>query len=138
MESNELKNARAKVIEGFIDIEYIIKMIIAQNYFTIVPPKFYFEVLYDEYFSFALSRRILEKIIEEKELIEKLNRLNNIRNVFSHTSPFFREGEKKYAPDPRDTDKDINYKKLYDEFREKAPLVKERLIELLKEKDNID
>ena len=46
--------------ERFINIETMINAIISQHYFKKVPLNFYLEVLYDEYFSFALRRRILE------------------------------------------------------------------------------
>jgi hypothetical protein len=47
---------------------------------------FLLEVLYDEYFSFAPKRLILEKIIEnlDRKMLQDLNRANTIRNYFAH------------------------------------------------------
>lgn len=51
--------------------------------------EFMHKALDDEYFSFGLKIRILEKIKLNlgKELIEKIRRINNIRNEFAHKVP---------------------------------------------------
>ena len=86
MNRDKISKCRAEVIERFINIESIIDAIICQHYFKRVIMKFYFEVLYDEYFSFGLKRRILEKIFKDidSQKLQDLNRLNTIRNYFAH------------------------------------------------------
>ena len=69
MDNNNISKYRSEVIEKAINIEWIMSAIICQHYFkkTILP--FLLEVLYDEYFSFALKRRILEKIVKDETLV---------------------------------------------------------------------
>ena len=85
MDKDKLSKYRSEVIEKFINIEWIINIIISQYYLKRADKSFLFEVLYDEYFSFALKRRLLEKIIKnianrDNRKIQDLNRLNTIRN----------------------------------------------------------
>ena len=82
MDEEKLSRYRSEVIERFINIEWIINAIISQHYFKRVLLPFVLEVLYDEYFSFALKRRVLEKIIKtiDNQKVQDLNRLNTIRN----------------------------------------------------------
>lgn len=56
MDKDEISKCRAEVIERFINIEWIINAIISQHYLKRVVVSFILEVLYDEYFSFALKR----------------------------------------------------------------------------------
>jgi len=130
MDKKTLSKYRSEVIEKFINIEWIINAIISQHYFKRVLIPFVLEVLYDEYFSFALKRRILQKIIPDldNKKIQDLNRLNTIRNYFAHCGPeFFKISEipkpepKGIVPDPRtrDLEKGIDFEKLYGEFIEK-------------------
>ncbi len=143
MENRSISEKRSEVIEKFINIELIISSIISQHYFKKVIYEFYFEVLYDEYFSFALKRRILEKIIEkvEKKKNEKLNRMNTIRNYFAYCNQeFFKMkklpdvGTKGEIIDPRKTNKSIDFNKLYDEFMENYKTVNPYLAKSYKEK----
>ena len=75
MDKENISKYRAEVIEKFINIESIIDVIISQHYFKLPNKSFIFEVLYDEYFSFALKRRILEKIIRsiDGQKVQDLN-----------------------------------------------------------------
>ena len=116
MDNEILSKYRAEVIDKFINIEKIINAIISQHYFKRVVLPFYLEVLYDEYFSFALKRRILEKIIKNinKQKVDDLNRLNTIRNYFAHCDlKIFKasDKEKKYGKivDPRNIEKEIDF-----------------------------
>ena len=59
MDNQTLSQMRSEVIEKFINLEMIINAIISQHYFRKVYMPFFFEVLYDEYCSFGLKRRIL-------------------------------------------------------------------------------
>jgi maltodextrin utilization protein YvdJ len=97
--------------------------IISQHYFKKVVWPFFLEVLYDEYFSFALRRRILEKIAKDvdKKAMEDLNRLNTIRNCFAHCNlEFFEvtdlEKKKEKVVDPRNTDNALDFDTLCVEF----------------------
>jgi hypothetical protein len=145
MEEQTLSQMRAEVIKKLIDVETIINTIISQHYLNRVDQPFFFEVLYDEYFSFALRRRILEKILgksitdNDKKQIEDLNRLNTIRNYFAHTGPEIfekstipHEGQKGRVPDPRNLGKAIDYPKLYNEFQNLEITVSKYLLNLCK------
>ena len=115
MEKDSISNYHSEVIERFINIEWIINAIISQHYLKRVVKPFVLEVLYDEYFSFALKRRILEKIIKgiDKQKIQELNRLNTIRNYFAHCNQRIIEGRDKTQEGqiiyPRNTEKAVNY-----------------------------
>jgi len=121
---NELSKWRAEVIERAINVEWLINAIICQHYLKKTFKNFLLEVLYDEYFSFALKRRILEKILRQidnqnnKPKIDQLNRINIIRNYFAHCNQqFFEIGDDiGKVPDPRKTNRAINFKILYEEF----------------------
>ena len=121
---NELSKWRAEVIERFINVEWLINAIICQHYLKKTFTNFLLEVLYDEYFSFALKRRILEKILSQidnqnnKPKIDQLNRINIIRNYFAHCNQqFFEIGDDiGKVPDPRKTNRAINFETLYEEF----------------------
>ena len=130
MDKKTLSKYRSEVIEKFINIEWAISVIISQHYFKRVLKGFALEVLYDEYFSFALKRRILQKIIPDldNKKIQDLNRLNTIRNYFAHCGPEFvmisgkpKPEPKVIVPDPRtrNLEKGIDFEKLYEEFIEK-------------------
>ena len=125
MDKDKVSKYRAEVIEKFINIEWIINAIISQHYLKRVTMPFLLEVLYDEYFSFALKRRILEKIIKniDKQKVEDLNRLNTIRNYFAHCNQEIIEGTDKTQKgkiiDPRNIERELNFESLYFEFIEK-------------------
>ena len=141
MDEQVVSQARAEVIEKFINLEWLINLIISQHYFGKVYRPFILEVLYDENCSFILRRRILEKIIPglDKKQIQNLNRLNTIRNYFAHTGPQIVEGAKvgkgqaTKVPDPRKLDKAIDFTKLYKEFQRMEPIVAEYLFKLYQE-----
>lgn len=116
---------RSEVIERTINVEWLINAIISQHYFKRVVRPFLLEVLYDEYFSFGLRRRILEKIVKDfdQRKLQDLNRVNRIRNYFAHCNQEFFEGaelpensaEGKVI-DPRRLDRAIDFEELHDEF----------------------
>ena len=139
MDNETLSKYRAEVIERFINIEWIINAIISQHYFKRVILPFLLEVLYDEYFSFALKRRVLEKIIKniDSKKVQDLNRLNTIRNYFAHCNQEIFEGPGKpdkiqrgKVIDPRDIKKEIDFESLYSEFMQKVTGVEEYLFKL--------
>ena len=137
MDKDTLSKYRSEVIERFINIETIIDAIICQHYFKRVLMPFLLEVLYDEYFSFGLKRRILEKIVKDidSRRVQELNRLNTIRNYFAHCNQEIFEvsaKEKKRGKiiDPRNISKGINFEELYADFVSKADGVEEYLFKL--------
>jgi len=85
-ERDQVSEHRAEVIERAIDIEWLMSAIISQHYFGRVVKEFVLEVLYDEYFSSGLKRRVLEKAVEDidRQQLQNLNRANTIRNYFTH------------------------------------------------------
>ena len=138
MKQWNLKDARSEVIEAFISIESLTGSIICQHYFREVRTDFVDDVLHDEYCTFGLKRRLLEKIVKDVDnsIIQKLNRINTIRNYFAHcgdecfdglTIP--QPGERGYTPDPRQSGKSIDFRALYDEFFRLAPSVSSYLLE---------
>lgn len=139
---NELSKWRAEVIERAINVEWLINAIICQHYLKKMFKNFLLEVLYDENFSFALKRRILVKILSQidnknnKSKINQLNRINSIRNYFAHCNQqFFEIGDAiGKVPDPRKTDRAINFKTLYEEFMSIAGDVELWLSEILESK----
>ena len=146
MNQKILSKYRSEVIEKFINCEMVMNAIISQHYFKKIITSFLFEVLYDEYFSFGLKRRILEKIVPglERKKIDDLNRLNTIRNYFAHCNQeFFKgsempgEGARWIVPDPKDIEKGIDFEKLYKEFIEKEEGVVEYLVGIFKEMGGI-
>jgi hypothetical protein len=128
------------VIERFINIEWIINAIICQHYFRRLFLPFVLEVLYDEYFSFALKRRILQKIVEnlDERKLQDLNRANTIRNYFAHCNQQIVEGPNLSAEgkviDPRKIDQAIDFEKLHSEFVALAGGVEEYLMSIFKQK----
>jgi hypothetical protein len=120
MNKEEISKYRSEVIERAINIEWLMSIVICQHYFKKVMDKFLFEVMYDEYCSFALKRRIIEKIVNEGSInIQKLNRIITIRNYFAHRNQEIvskASPEQPFVPDPRDTDKPIDFVSLYNEF----------------------
>ena len=137
MEPEKLSKARAEVIEKFINLEFLTNAIISQSYFGKVSRQFLLEVLYDENFSFALKRKILEKILARhkslnKVAIEDLNRLNTIRNYFAHLNIEFLDAGAPLVPNPRNPTEGVNFDKLYSEFNQKEKTSKEFLFSVLK------
>ena len=125
MSDSNISKYRSEVIERAINVEWIMSSIICQHYLKKTMMPFLLEVLYDEYFSFALKRRILEKIVKDfdKRKLQDLNRLNTIRNYFAHcnqqiidASSIPTENNIGQVIDPRNLDKFIDFEKLHGEF----------------------
>jgi len=141
MNEETLSERRGEVIEGFVNIESIINAVISQHYFKKQQGAFILEVLYDERFSFALKRSILEKIIPslDNKKIHDLNRLNTIRNYFAHCAQEWvkasqKPGTKGIVPDPRKKGLEgIDFERLYKEFMEKRRGVEEYLWKILRD-----
>jgi len=115
-----IRRKRSEVIETAINIEWLIGIIICQHYLHKIDSHFLFEVMYDEYFTMGLKRKILEKIVDKESInIEKLNRLIRIRNNFAHCGPEitkFTPQEITFIPDPRNPEKHINFDAEHQEF----------------------
>jgi hypothetical protein len=137
---DKVQQYRSEVIERFINLDCIVNAIISQHYFKRVYEPFYLEVLYDENFSFALKRNILTKIVEEfdKGILEKLHRLNTIRNYFAHCGVEFidmkSDAHRSKIIDPKKIDSQINFDELYKEFNDKATSVEEYLFSIYENK----
>ena len=132
MDREALSKARAEVIEKSINLEWIINAIISQHYFKRVYLAFVLDFLYDEYCSFALKRRLIEKIVKDidSNQIQNLNRLNTIRNIFAHCGQEIFEGSAipskdqiGKVPHPRKTNEALDFKGLHQEFLEKESKV---------------
>jgi len=139
MDKETLSKYRAEIIGRFINVEWMINAIICQHYLKKVRKSFMLEVLYDEYFSFALRRRILEKILKrinkyEKQIIDKINRLNNIRNYFAHCGQeivmLSDEPPKRKVIHPGDIEKELDFESLYDDFMKTVGGVEKHLVKL--------
>ncbi len=132
MDKELLSKYRSEVIEKFINVEFFINAIICQYYFKKVIANFFFDILYDEYFSFGFKSKILLKIIKEpdRRKIDDLNRLSNIRNYFAHRGQEIIPNEpeaKAIIPDPRNIEVGIDFELLYKEFLSKEKTVIEYL-----------
>jgi hypothetical protein len=110
---------RSTIIKKFIDIEKIMVSLISQHYFNNVRADFISTVLFDEACTFGTKRRIIEKIVPkiDNKKMQKLNRLNKIRNCFAHCNltlyeePDFSSNKKNV--DPRNFNKEIEYSVLH-------------------------
>jgi len=120
--------------------------IISQHYFKKVLMPFVFEFLYDEYCTFALKRRVLEKIIPgiDKQKMQDLNRVNTIRNYFAHCNQVLVEGTDptdlsaiSKVIDPRKLDRAIDFKELHKEFIGIAGHVEEYLAKVYVDKGGV-
>ena len=140
MDKDKISKYRSEVIESFINVEWIINAIISQHYIKRVEQSFLFEVLYDEYFTFALRRRILEKIIKnndklDKQKVQDLNRLNTIRNYFAHCSQefiFLSEKPPRWkVVDPRNIKNEVDFEGLYVDFMKRVIGIEKYLAKLL-------
>ena len=136
MEPEKLSKCRSEVIEKFINIEFLTNAIISQAYFGKISRQFLLEVLYDENFSFALKRKVLEKILIRHKLLDKpkiedLNRLNTIRNYFAHLNIEFLDAGAPLVPNPRNPSEAVDFDKLYSEFNQKEKSSKEFLFKTL-------
>jgi len=113
---------RGEVMEKSINIEWIVHAIISQHYFGRVRIDFVSQILFDEYCSFALKRRVLTKICPELQgaVEQQLNRINAIRNLFAHVgqrvSDSLEVTAEERIPSPRDFAKSIDFDALHKEF----------------------
>lgn len=125
--NNKIAQYRGVIIHDSINVEALMRAIIA-IYFARDDKnnEFNRKVIDDEYFSFGLKVRILEKLNLEvyKGFFEELRRINNIRNTFAHQVPTLDEGFFK-----KDNEKnEVNYMAdLHKEFLEKINRVDEQL-----------
>jgi hypothetical protein len=135
MDNEQLNIMRAEVIERAIGIELMMSAIISFHYFGRISMPFLLEVLYDEYFSFALKRRVVEKIAPHADhrRFNELNRLGTIRNYFAHCSPNILHPEtmERVAVDPKHLDRTIDFQSLFQEFSRLHDPVHKHLEEIL-------
>jgi hypothetical protein len=85
--SERIQELRGRIVNKAIDVEAMVNAIL-NLYFAKKEKQneFMHKVLDDEYFSFGLKIKILRKINIrlERGLIEKIERIKNIRNEFAH------------------------------------------------------
>ena len=142
MENDLISKYRSEVIERFINLEWLINAIISQHYFNNVYLQFMLEVLYDENFPFSLRKNILVKICPsfDKKILQKIYRLNTIRNYFSHCNQEIIElnnpTEGKVI-DPRNLNCSIDFEMLYQEFMSEIGEIEEYLSSIYKSKGGI-
>jgi len=93
--ANKIAQYRGVIIHDSISIDALIGSIIAV-YFARDDKnnEFNRKIINDEYFSFGLKIRILEKLNFDvyKGFFEDIRRMNNIRNLFAHQVPTLDEG----------------------------------------------
>jgi|GEM_PF-1558777 len=141
MSGSNVSKMRAEVIETLIGLEACIDALIGLHYLGRVSLAFYHEVLYDEYFSFGLKVRILEKILaaegdKHRQQTEKLRRLSNIRNLFAHcgVKRYDAATKRTFVPNPRNPDEALDFDALHKEFFGTVPEVRDLLIKKAAEK----
>jgi len=127
--SNKIAQYRGVIIHDSINIEAIIGAIIA-IYFVRSDKnnEFNRKVIDDEYFSFGLKIRILEKLNQEvyPQFFEDIRRINNIRNIFAHRVPTLDKGF--IYQDSKEEKTETKYMSdLHKEFSEKIKKVGEQL-----------
>lgn len=138
---HQISEQRSDVIEMFIGLEALVDCIIAVHYLGRLSLAFYHEVLYDEYFSFGLKVRILDKILATddkaaKQVIQQLRRANNIRNIFAHCGITRYESKtgQSYVPNPRKPEEGIDFDALHAEFAASIPALRDFLLKRTSEK----
>jgi len=136
-----LAEQRSEVIDQFIGLEALVDCIIGVHYLGRLSLAFYHEVLYDEYFSFGLKVRILEKILSEDDkdamnAVQLLRRANRIRNVFAHCGITRYESKtgQSYVPDPRNPEQGLDFEALHAEFSASIPPLRDFLLKKATEK----
>ena len=142
MDRSQVSQWRSEVITSFIGVEQLLNCIISQHYFKAINKSFFLEVLYDAYFDFGLRRRILEKFLpqDQNAMLQPLNRMAAIRNYFAHCGlevienvglPILEE----LGPvlDPQNTERPLDFERLFNEFKELEKAVVEPLVEVFKD-----
>jgi len=127
--NNKIAQYRGVIIHDSISIEALIGAIIA-IYFVKDNKnnEFNRKVIDDEYFSFGLKIKILEKLNQEvyPQFFEDIRRINNIRNIFAHKVPTLDEGF--IYQDSKEEKTETKYMSdLHKEFLEKIKKVEEQL-----------
>ena len=127
--NNKIAQYRGVIIHDSISIEALIGAIIA-IYFVKDNKnnEFNRKVIDDEYFSFGLKIKILEKLNQEvyPQFFEDIRRINNIRNIFAHRVPTLDKGF--IYQDSKEEKTETKYMSdLHKEFLEKIKKVDEQL-----------
>ena len=127
--ANKIAQYRGVIIHDSINIEALMGAIIA-IYFVRDDKnnEFNRKVTDDEYFSFGLKIRILEKLNQEvyPQFFEDIRRINNIRNIFAHKVPTLDEGF--IYQDSKEEKTETKYMSdLHKKFLEKIKKVEEQL-----------
>ena len=123
---SQLADWRHNVIDKMIQLETLMNVVISQRYLGALRRDFYLEVLYDEQFTFALRRSIVEKILGEQQ---DLRVLGSIRNLFAHCGAEMFDATlgAHRIPHPKDPAKSINFQGRYEEFEKLYPVVRNKI-----------
>lgn len=140
--ANKIAQYRGVIIHDSISVDAMIGAIIA-IYFVKDNKnnEFNRKVIDDEYFSFGLKIRILEKLNLEtyKEFFQDIRGINNIRNIFAHQVPTLDEGFIRHGSKDKKIETE-SMKDLHREFLEKIKRVDEQLhkifLKLVEERKN--
>lgn len=135
MDEATLAKYRADVIRRSINLEWILNVIISQNYFHTIHGTFIFEVLYDPGFNLRLKINIVSKMKRiNKKMIAHLHEIADVRNVFAHFDPnFIKPTGEEVAPDPKNLQEQINFQEKYKKFIELEGKVLPYLWQFLKD-----
>jgi hypothetical protein len=141
LEDQDIKKLRAEVIDKLINLEILMDAVITQHYFHRTHKQFMYEVLYDEYFSFALKRNILLTITEHpnNKVLNKLHRIGKIRNIFAHRGRVIVDwvGNSKRERVIDSKEKEIDFQELFNEYCDLEKPVLDYLTEVFKEKGGL-
>jgi hypothetical protein len=143
LEDQDIKKLRAEVIDKFINLETLMDAVITQHYFHQTHKQFMYEVLYDEYFSFALKRNILLTITEHpnNNVLNKLHRIGRIRNIFAHRGrvivDWVGNSKRERVIDSKKIEKEIDFQELFKEYCDLERPVFDYLFKVFKEKGGL-
>lgn len=104
MNYETLTYTRGHVVDRFVCIELMVNSIISKHYLGKVETNFVVNVLNNEMASFGFKKTVLKQIVDEttcQQKFQNLEKINRIRNLFSHGSLNLKEGSNITAPDAK-------------------------------------
>jgi hypothetical protein len=137
MKQSDLTATRGEIVESFLNLEWIVSLIISQKYFRKLDMTFLEEVLCDDAVTFGLRINVLEKIAPKFPCFQELRKLNKIRNSFAHCHRLVLEVDEqagtgiRRSVHPKKPASDIDFEDLAKHFRSLYEPVAAALMELL-------
>lgn len=142
MSHDILTRYRTKVIEDFIMIEGYVNAIICKHYLGHINREFMLEVLFDELCGAGFKANVLEKVLQNKNLVgkphdlaEKFRQMSRIRNYFAHCNTAVFEGISEESgggvPHPRKPHGYLDVEKEKEKFFELVQFLGDSLIEAM-------